>query len=38
VNAENLNPVTSEEDLALLIERMESMRGRKEFFVKGVSV
>ncbi|KND62168.1 Deoxyadenosine kinase / Deoxyguanosine kinase [Candidatus Burkholderia verschuerenii] len=38
VNAENLNPLASEDDLALLVERIESMRGRKEFFVKGVSV
>jgi deoxyguanosine kinase len=38
VNAEHLNPLESDDDLALLIERIESMRGRKEFFVKGVSV
>jgi deoxyguanosine kinase len=38
VNAEHLNPLASEDDLALLIERIETMRGRKEFFVKGVSV
>ncbi len=38
VDAEHLNPLTSEEDLALLVERIETMRGRKEFFVKGVSV
>ncbi|KNH06439.1 Deoxyadenosine kinase / Deoxyguanosine kinase [Candidatus Burkholderia brachyanthoides] len=38
VNAENLNPLASEDDLALLVARIESMRGRKEFFVKGVSV
>ncbi|KMZ11510.1 Deoxyadenosine kinase / Deoxyguanosine kinase [Candidatus Burkholderia humilis] len=38
VNAEHLNPLTSEDDLTLLVERIESMRGRKEFFVKGVSV
>ncbi|GAB5100976.1 deoxynucleoside kinase [Caballeronia sp. LP006] len=38
VNAEHLNPLTSEEDLALLVERIETMRGRKESFVKGVSV
>ncbi|SAK39231.1 deoxynucleoside kinase [Caballeronia hypogeia] len=37
VNAEHLNPLTSDEDLALLIERIGTMRGRKEFFVKGVS-
>lgn len=38
VNAEHLNPLDSDADLALLIERMESMRGRKEFFVKGTSL
>jgi deoxyguanosine kinase len=38
VNAEHLNPLASEDDLALLVERIETMRGRKEFFVKGVSV
>ncbi len=38
VNAEYLNPFASEDDLALLVERIETMRGRKEFFVKGVSV
>jgi deoxyadenosine/deoxycytidine kinase len=37
VNAEHLNPLASDEDLALLLERIETMRGRKEFFVKGVS-
>lgn len=37
VNAEHLNPLASDEDLALLLERIDSMRGRKEFFVKGVS-
>lgn len=38
VNAEHLNPLDSHEDLALFAERIESMRGRKEFFVKGMSV
>jgi len=38
VNAEHLNPLASDDDLALLVERIESMRGRKESFVKGVSV
>ncbi|SEA68601.1 MAG: deoxynucleoside kinase [Paraburkholderia sp.] len=38
VNAEHLNPLESDADLALLIGRMESMRGRKEFFVKGTSL
>ncbi|MDR5756055.1 deoxynucleoside kinase [Caballeronia sp. LZ035] len=37
VNAEHLNPLASDEDLVLLLERIDSMRGRKEFFVKGVS-
>ncbi|WP_321798425.1 deoxynucleoside kinase [Caballeronia sp. J97] len=37
VNAEHLNPLASDDDLALLIERIGAMRGRKEFFVKGVS-
>jgi deoxyguanosine kinase len=37
VNAEHLNPLASEEDLALLLDRIDTMRGRKEFFVKGVS-
>ncbi len=37
VNAENLNPLASEDDLELLVARIESMRGRKESFVKGVS-
>ncbi|WP_244814350.1 deoxynucleoside kinase [Caballeronia sp. Lep1P3] len=37
VNAEHLNPLASEDDFALLVERIETMRGRKEFFVKGVS-
>lgn len=35
VAAEHLNPHDSPEDLALLVERIETMRGRKEFFVKG---
>ncbi|WP_323121815.1 deoxynucleoside kinase [Burkholderia alba] len=35
VAAEHLNPLESPEDLALLVERIETMRGRKEFFVKG---
>jgi deoxyguanosine kinase len=38
VNAEHLNPLASEDDLALLIDRIGTMRGRREFFVKGVSV
>jgi deoxyguanosine kinase len=35
VNTEHLNPFDGEADLALLLERIDSMRGRKEFFVKG---
>ncbi|WP_179401898.1 deoxynucleoside kinase [Burkholderia guangdongensis] len=35
VAAEHLNPLDSPEDLALLVERIGTMRGRKEFFVKG---
>jgi deoxyadenosine/deoxycytidine kinase len=38
VNAEHLNPHDSDADLALLAERIETMRGRKEFFVKGTSL
>ncbi|QYD69685.1 deoxynucleoside kinase [Paraburkholderia edwinii] len=38
VNAEHLNPIESNADLALLVERIETMRGRKEFFVKGTSL
>ncbi|HEY3598755.1 MAG TPA: deoxynucleoside kinase [Paraburkholderia sp.] len=38
VNAEHLNPLESNADLALLVERIETMRGRKEFFVKGTSL
>jgi deoxyguanosine kinase len=38
VNAEHLNPLESYADLALLVERIETMRGRKEFFVKGTSL
>ncbi|RZF30853.1 deoxynucleoside kinase [Paraburkholderia sp. UYCP14C] len=38
VNAEHLNPLDSDADLALLAERIETMRGRKEFFVKATSL
>ena len=38
VNAEHLNPLESDADLALLVDRIENMRGRKEFFVKGTSL
>lgn len=37
VNVEHLNPLDSEADLALVVERIETMRGRKEFFVKGTA-
>jgi deoxyguanosine kinase len=35
VGAEHLNPLDSDADLALIAERIETMRGRKESFVKG---
>lgn len=35
VAAEHLNPLESPEDLSLLVGHIETMRGRKEFFVKG---
>ncbi len=35
VAAEHLNPLDSPDDLALLMTRIETMRGRKESFVKG---
>ncbi|WP_322042654.1 deoxynucleoside kinase [Paraburkholderia sp. J67] len=38
VGVENLNPLDSDEDLALIAERIETMRGRKESFVKGTSL
>ena len=38
ISAEHLNPLDSDADLALLAERIETMRGRKEFFVKGTSL
>jgi deoxyadenosine/deoxycytidine kinase len=38
VGAENLNPLDSDSDLALIAERIGSMRGRKESFVKGTSL
>jgi len=38
VSAEHLNPLESAADLALLVERIEAMRGRKEYFVKGTSL
>jgi deoxyadenosine/deoxycytidine kinase len=38
VGAEHLNPLDSDDDLALIASRIEAMRGRKEFFVKGTSL
>ena len=38
VGVENLNPLDSDDDLALIAERIETMRGRKESFVKGTSL
>ena len=35
VNSENLNFVTQTEDFELLLERMDKMRGAREFFSKG---
>lgn len=35
IDTEHLNPVHNEHDFALLVERIEQMRGRKEVFVKG---
>ena len=35
VNSENLNFVESDEDFAFLIQRIEGMRGQREFFSRG---
>ena len=35
VNSEHLNFVDNDEDFALLVQRIEGMRGRREFFSKG---
>ncbi len=35
INTEHLNPVDSSEDFALLLERIGSMRGKREFFNQG---
>ena len=35
VNSEHLNFVDNDEDFALLLQRIEGMRGRREFFSKG---
>lgn len=34
-NSENLNLVDNDEDFALLLQRIEGMRGQREFFSKG---
>jgi len=35
INTRNFNPLDSDADMALLLERIGSMRGRKTTFVKG---
>lgn len=35
VNTEHLNPVDNDEDFALLLTRIENMRGKREFFSRG---
>lgn len=35
VNAEHFNPVESEEDFSLLVQRIDSMRGHREYFNRG---
>lgn len=35
VNTEHLNPAGSDEDFAILLQHMQSMRGRREFFNRG---
>jgi deoxyguanosine kinase len=35
VNTEHLNPVESSEDFDLLMQRIFSMRGKREFFNRG---
>jgi deoxyadenosine/deoxycytidine kinase len=35
VNAERLNPISNSEDFALLMQRIASMRGKREFFNRG---
>jgi deoxyguanosine kinase len=37
VAAEHLNPLEAPDDLALLAERIETMRGRKASFIKGAA-
>jgi deoxyguanosine kinase len=38
VNTENLNPVDNDEDFALLLTRIEKMRGRREYFNLGTAL
>ena len=35
VNSEHLNPTSRDEDLRLLLARIEAMRGRREYFSVG---
>jgi deoxyadenosine/deoxycytidine kinase len=35
VNADHLNPIQSNEDFSLLMERIAGMRGKREFFNRG---
>jgi deoxyadenosine/deoxycytidine kinase len=35
VNSEHLNPTSRDEDLQLLLERIQAMRGRREYFNVG---
>jgi len=35
VNTEHLNPIDSDEDFALLLQRIANMRGKREFFSRG---
>jgi deoxyadenosine/deoxycytidine kinase len=32
INTEHLNPIDSEDDFILLLQRIEAMRGKREFF------
>ena len=35
INTEHLNPIDNDEDFALLLTRIENMRGKREFFSRG---
>ncbi len=35
VNSEHLNPISRDQDLQLLLERIQAMRGRREYFNLG---